>query len=358
MPLYYRRNGQTYACYYYNNMSDLNGPGIVDPSTAHLSVRANGSRRYIGLVSCNQTAPYASSHECASHIRVRRGGTIYAVATHSKQVSLDWSGSGESASWYTAPSTSYLPRVSGSGRGAGRSSGGGGAGGGAALAERTSVLFQYTAAASTGGHGRGQGSHATPSMESYSYDLSPGVSYRRTTSTAPYTVSYSRSGGSGHKNHQASGNAIATGSAGASGPASYGGSNSVFGVGTTSFTHVIKTFSGSGALSTSGGLAGGGTRTRTTGSGSTYARATGAAGGSGTGSLNTTRNATTGAVYRDNNANVTIYGAAGAGGNGGNANMRLATSSYANNGSSLSGTTTRGSHGSISFTITYWDRGN
>jgi len=77
MPLRYRRNNTTYNVYYYPSVGDLNGPGVS--SNHRLVISKDGDPKYIGLSS-------NLNHETASHLRVRIGGTTYAVLRYSKMV--------------------------------------------------------------------------------------------------------------------------------------------------------------------------------------------------------------------------------------------------------------------------------
>lgn len=77
MPLKYTHDGTIYNVYYYPSIFDLDGPGVSQDH--RIAVRVNGVTKYIGLSEDLE-------HEVASHLRIRIGGTKYAVLSHSKHV--------------------------------------------------------------------------------------------------------------------------------------------------------------------------------------------------------------------------------------------------------------------------------
>ena len=81
MPLNYRKNSVTCTTEYYQNVSDLNGPGIC--SGNRINIRTYGSTQYIGLV--------APGHSQASDLSVRVGSNNLRMAKLSKFTTCSFS---------------------------------------------------------------------------------------------------------------------------------------------------------------------------------------------------------------------------------------------------------------------------
>jgi alpha-tubulin suppressor-like RCC1 family protein len=98
MPLNYRKNSVTCSAEYYQNVSDLNGPGVCGSN--RINIRSGGITQYIGLV--------ASGHDQASDLSVRVGSSELRLVKRSKftTCTFGWgiNGAGEIGNGTTAHS--------------------------------------------------------------------------------------------------------------------------------------------------------------------------------------------------------------------------------------------------------------
>ncbi len=177
MPLYYRKNNTTYVIYYYDSLSELNGPGVS--SSHYLAVRVDGYIKYIGLTT-------NLSHTHVSDMRVRINNTTYGVMIRSKYEtqSLSRTSQGTSAT-LTIPNNAFDIQTSLTIKGAcGGSQGGGGGGNSssswacAAASHQIGTVTARVFILSSGAGGSGGGPRCVGQTKNVNPTLLAGGQYR------------------------------------------------------------------------------------------------------------------------------------------------------------------------------------